>query len=116
MPIPVLGSISSVAGLGTLFSSLFAYLISAGVYWRVQKIGWALLVLAALSAVYTTLFVLLNTLVFAVVQPISNEYVRMGFYILWPPGADLLLSGYFTARFAIWAINAKVRVFIQTMN
>lgn len=116
MPLPVIGALGSVAGLGTLFTSLLAYLISAGLLYKLQKMGWAALILSALAVVYTALFVLLNTLVFAVVQPIENEYVRMGFYILWPPGADLLLSGYFTARFAIWALNAKVRVFIYAMT
>ena len=116
MPFPVIGALGSVAGLGTLFTSLFAYLLSAGILYKIQTMGWAVIILSALAVVYTALFALLNTLVFAVIQPIQNEYVRMGFYILWPPGADLLLSGYFTARFAIWALNAKIRVFIYTFR
>jgi hypothetical protein len=79
-----------VSFFGKLFDA-FANLISKKV-----ALGGAIVTTSLL--LLTAFWVALKSLVWGLVSQITNEYVLMAFYGLWPSNAEICLSAYWTAQ------------------
>lgn len=111
LPVLAAGGGGALAALGTLTGLVGAVVIQAVRFIFFQKLlryAWILAYAAAALAVYFGAYVLINSLLFLIITPIDNPYLRMGFYMVWPPGADVLIAAYFSARFVLWAARFKM--------
>lgn len=79
-----------IAFFGKLFEA-FANLIGKKV-----ALGGAIITTSLL--LLTAFWVALKALVAGLMHQVTNQYVLMGFYALWPSNAELCLSAYWTAQ------------------
>lgn len=90
----------------SIFSGLFTWL--AGYFTR--KTALALTVIATGLAMTTTFYVSIKLLVSGVVATVSNQYLLMGFWALWPDNADLCISACLSADVAAFVYRYKLKI------
>lgn len=76
------------------FGKLFDYF--ATYVGKKVAIGGA--IIATSLALLTAFWIALKALVVGLMHQVTNQYVLMSFYALWPSNAELCLSAYWTAQ------------------
>lgn len=84
------------AFFASVFSSLFAFLAS----YISKKVALGAAVVATLLTTTTAFYVVMKALVAGVAYSISNQYLLMGFYAVWPSNAETCLAAIFAAEIA----------------
>lgn len=115
MPLPVLaagGALASVGGsiatLAGLAGAATGAIIQITFFQWLLRFAWAFATFGFAVAVWIAAYAALYLLLVGIIVPIENPYIRMGFYIVWPPGADVLIATYFAARFGLFMIALKM--------
>ncbi|MBY0345742.1 MAG: minor coat protein [Neisseriaceae bacterium] len=64
------------------------------------KTALTLSYVASLGTITLTLYVTIKGLIIALTGYITNEWILIGFYVVWPSNAELCISSLITANFA----------------
>lgn len=63
-----------------------------------KKVAMGAAVLATAAALLGVFYLALKALVLALAYNVTNEYLLMGFYMLWPDNAEVCIGAYWTAQ------------------
>ncbi|WP_318825802.1 hypothetical protein [Burkholderia thailandensis] len=79
-----------VAAFGKLFEVIASYVG--------KKVAVGSAVLATSLVLLTTFWLALKALVVGLMSPVTNQYILMAFYALWPSNAEICISAYWSAQ------------------
>lgn len=63
-----------------------------------KKIAMGAAVIATAAALLGVFWLALKALILGLAHQVTNQYLLMGFYMLWPNNAELCISAYWTAQ------------------
>lgn len=63
-----------------------------------KKVALGTAAIATALALLTAFYISMKLLVAGLMSQVTNEYLLMGFYVLWPSNAEICLSAYWTAH------------------
>lgn len=96
--------------IAVFFASVFGGLFSVLVKHFSHKAAMAIVVTALVLAVTTTFYLIIKMLVSGITHLITNEYLLMAFWTLWPDNADICISAIFAADVAAFVYRYKLKV------
>jgi hypothetical protein len=95
-------------GLAPLLVSLFSGLFTFLSLYISKKIAISIAIAAVFLAITTFFYITIKLLVVGVVSSISNPYLIMYFYALWPSNAETCFTSIFAAEVAAFLYRHKI--------
>ncbi|WP_068636746.1 DUF5455 family protein [Thauera butanivorans] len=90
----------------SIFGGLFTWLAQ----YFTRKTAMALTLVATGLAMTTTFYLSIKLLVTGVVGAISNQYLLMGFWALWPDNADVCIAACLSADVGAFVYRYKMKM------
>ncbi|NMG49196.1 hypothetical protein GO613_13895 [Azoarcus communis] len=92
------------------FASVFGSIFAVLVRHFSHKAAMAVVITALVLTVTTVFYITVKMLVNGVTQLITNDYLLMAFWALWPDNADICISAIFASDVAAFVYRYKLRV------
>jgi len=91
-----------MSALAKFLMSVFGELVKALGIFVTKKAAMNGAAIAIILVLLATFYAAMKLLVAGIVYQIDNQYILTGFYLIWPPNAELCISTYFAARLTLF--------------
>lgn len=96
-----------MSAMAAFFASIFSGLFTFFATYFGKKVAMGAAIISVCLAITTAFFIAIKALVAGILYQVTNEWVLMAFYMVWPSNAEVCISA---------CISAEVAAFLYRMH